>query len=513
MPTSEQISALAGLFEEEGYGQPPEETSRYRPFRPSLNDIQSECFDAVKEHLYNLFYGERYSGKTIVGLHALVDHVRENVNATALIIVLTGRQGELGGAWAKLNGPIKEEWQKGGDAIFTEPKTNKFKDVFIWISNKHGGWGKVILLSMPFEGFIADRVKGMEPTFIMVDEAQTLGSDVYFTEIVQQLGRVQHVKHQPIVYCCNPDGPKHWIYQRFWVQSLGPDGNLLPDYYVRHLPVTDNAENVPPAYMRRLLETTKNNPTKYRRYVLGEWVDMPTGEALFKDEFSEELHIRGDAIKSIGILPLARLPMIVGWDLGSSHTSLHLMQAVATEEKIVWVIIDEVNQVDKRTPYVVLVPKLIERMKRWEERVKTVFQWIHISDDSAFNQFRAKDGSFDYQDIENISREYVEKHKLPDRFIIRMRACPKGPNSVEARVRGLKERLFTEEVLISATCVKTKEMLLNLEEDKDNRMKPKRSRFLHPFDSLTYPMHFYNARNRTPENDTGDVKAAVYPVR
>ena len=36
------------------------------------------------------------------------------------------------------------------------------------------------------------------------------------------------------------------------------------------------------------------------------------------------------------------------------------------------------------------------------------FNYIHVSDNSAFNQFRAKTGSYDVKDIEQISRTKAE---------------------------------------------------------------------------------------------------------
>ena len=71
---------------------------------------------------------------------------------------------------------------------------------------------------------------------------------------------------------------------------------------------------------------------------------------------------------------------------------------------------------------------------------------------------------------------------------IKMISCPKGKGSVEARVRLLTSKLFQDEVYVSALCVNTTEMLLHLESDAKAPMKPKRSKWVHKFDSLTYPL-------------------------
>src|ERR1044072_8331098 len=98
LPTESELAAFSAMFEEEGYVEPSTnpQGGYYRPYRPDLNPIQGQAFDSIFTHLYNLLFGERYSGKTVVGCHALVHHCRENYNARGLVIVPTGRQGEEG---------------------------------------------------------------------------------------------------------------------------------------------------------------------------------------------------------------------------------------------------------------------------------------------------------------------------------------------------------------------------------------------------------------------------------
>jgi hypothetical protein len=502
-PVSDQvIDTMAGLYEAEGYGpEPAEHRISYQPFRPALNPIQAQCYDGIRTHLFCCLHGARYTGKTFAGIHALIEHCRENRNARALVIVLTGRQGEEGGAWYKLNHFALPEWHRGCGLEYTEPKTNKYKDVFIWISNRHGGWSKVVLLSMPFEGFVADRIKGMEPTFILVDEAQTLQTDTYFTSIVQQLGRDPAIYHQPIVYCCNPAGTTHWLYKRFFVDPYDAEtGGVNKDYFVQQVPLSDNRHNIPAQYLRRLIEATKNDETEYRRMVLGEWIDRPEGDALFAGYFDADRHIRGQAARNMGLLPIKGVPIITGWDLGSAHSSIHLQQFVATEKKNLWLTFDVLNHVDVYTPYRSLVPKVMDRMVYWCKRIGFDFRFQHISDNSAFNQYRAREGSFDHLDVEQISQDYAKLMKLDDRFVIRLLEAPKGGGSVEHRVRITREKLQMDELFVSATNSATIDMFTLLPEDPKNRMcPPDRHRHRHPFDSLTYPHHYYQAKQAKPK--------------
>lgn len=494
--------ALSELFAREFEALVPPDSHRikFRYFRPRLNPTQEKIYDEVARYI--CAHGERGSGKSIAALHKLVQHCRDTRNALAVIIVDVRRMAEEGGAWHKLQHMVLPEWKRGCGLEYTDQKTNTSKDIFIWISNRFGGWSRVLLLSMPHDTFVKDRVKGIEPSFIFVDEAQTLESANYFKYIVQQLGRRAQAPLQQIIYCCNPAGPSHWLYERFFIFPVTLDENgepgWNPKYAVFHVPIAENIENLPPGYYENLLEACRGDDTEYRRMVLGEWIDAPEGDALFKDDFVEAKHVRGNFVDKVGLLPIKGYPIIGGYDLGAAHSSIHLQQFIPTQERILWLVFDELNYVDRFTPYPILVPQLLKRMDYWNSRMGVEFDFQHISDNSAFNQWHASTGSFDHQDVERLSGGRI---KLIE--------CPKGPGSVETRVRQTKEKLQDVSILISATCPKTPEMFLRLERDKDNFMAPKKkSRFKHSWDSLTYPHLFYGS---TRQNKPVPTTAKVSP--
>src|SRR6266550_128369 len=491
LPTDAEFEALSSVFEEEGYAAPASDPRGcyYKPYRPPMNPIQAQGFDEIKRHKYILVWGERMSAKSYLGILAMVDHCRENFNARALVIVPTGRQGEEGGCWHKLNTEVRGDYERNGGTIFTDPRQNKYKDTYIWISNKFGGWSRVVLISMPYEGFVAPRVKGIEPSFILVDEAQTLDTDTYFKHLVQQLGLDRRIKHKAIVYTANPAGPSHWLYDRFFVKPVDEaTGKWNDNYYVLHLPRSDNERYVPDGYVDTLLDCTKGDETEHRRMVIGEWVDAPSGDSLFRNDYNELIHVKGDAVKGEGLLPWPGQPLLVlGYDLGQAHSSVTLEQYIPFKDKIHWLILDELVFVDAYMPYSRLVPKILELMKYWSERMKYEFQFQHISDDSAFNQFRAKDGSVDVKDVEELSGGKI-----------RMVPAPKGKFSIDTRVRLTREKLQNVELLVSATCTKTRESMLKLECDPNNPLRPKpKSRFGHPFASMSYPFIYYAGRGQT----------------
>jgi hypothetical protein len=278
-----------------------------------------------------------------------------------------------------------------------------------------------------------------------------------------------------------------------------------------HIPVSDNLRNLPEGYYENyVLPAVKNDPIMKARLVDGEWVDRPEGDSLFEGVYSD-IFIKGDAAKGLGLLPVVPHPMIVSYDLGGAHSSIHFLQIVPTLTQIYRLYIDELDYVGKYTPYSKSIPQVIQRMLYWEEKMKFEFQWNHISDSSAFNQYRAESGSYDVWDVEKISLDYVEKNNLPERFIIRMKECPKGEYSIEARVRLITDALIGGGMLISATCRRTREMFMRLPHDPKDRLKPKaRNRYVHTFDSGSYGFFYFSTRLKNVPGATEVVEPTYY---
>ena len=126
----------------------------------------------------------------------------------------------------------------------------------------------------------------------------------------------------------------------------------------------------------------------------------------------------------------------------------------------------------------------------------TEFYYEHITDSSAINQWHpGGEGSYDSWDFERYSDGRIK-----------MVGCPKGQGSVEARVRLLSGKLFQDEFYTSALCLNTVEMLMNLESDKKDPTKPKRSKYIHKFDSITYPMFKLDLNNNSRLPKASDVR-------
>jgi hypothetical protein len=484
------------------------------PWIPSLSVTQRKIFDDPSKYI--LAYGERGSGKTFsLGGHKLVRHLYENFNALAIIIVGVRSQATLGGVWHKLQVEILPEWVDGIGLVHTDERQDTQKNLYLDVENRFGGYSRVVLISVPYGAFIKDRVKGFEPSLVFVDELTNLDTADYFNSVVQQLGRRQGI-HGPQQYlaACNPDGPSHWVYKRFFEEPWRDvDGEKVwnDDYSTYHVPIKENEQNLPPGYYDRIMEAVKTDPVEEARMVRGEWVDRPAGDAIFGPYYNKSLHEVGDA--KTGILPNTEFPILIGWDPGSVNNAVIFMQALPGSDRTIWTVFDEFVTINKKLPYTTIIPLVMRKMSYWNRKCEHKFTFQHVSDNSAFNQFRAKTGSYDVKDIEEIYKSKAETFELPT---FRMKACPKFQGSVESRVRLTIGKLQTDQFMVSSQCTAIIKMFKNLVSEKQGKsydpnisFKPKRSIYVHPFDAMSYVFLYYDASFSNP---TTNVKTEIMDI-
>lgn len=505
-------------------------------WEPDLNPTQKLMFDDPTVHI--LAYGEKGTGKSIGLLHKVVRHAYENENAEAIIITSSSRTGAEG-PWHKLVTMILPEWKKGIGLEYTDTQMHhKTKDSYIWVGNRFGGWSKIMLITIQYGEQVLPRIRSIEPSFAYIDELTDCDSRDYFDWISAQIGRRPNITGpQQWTASCNPKGPSHWVYKVFFeVPGEDPEelenrkpirdfnkggrgrGAYDKDYAVYHVPIEENRHRLPPGYIEKLEKIFLTDEIEAARMLRGEWIDKPSGEAIFKDAFIETIHVVGDARKNQGILPVVGVPIIVSMDPGPVNFSIHMMQLVIGKDKAKWHIFDELNFVGRREPYFKVIPALMRRMAYWQNVRNTTFSFECISDEAAFNQLRA-DGSYDSAEIEKLSRQFVENHPELNLKPIRLKSCPKGKESVAARVRMVMDCLSQETIVISATCTKTIAMFRHLESKKEKEgqydplasFTPKRSAHIHSFDSMTYGMFYYHVSRVTRRPmQSGTVQPMVY---
>jgi hypothetical protein len=438
-------------------------------WEPPLSKTQKKIFDCPSRWV--LVSGERGTGKTWGILHKLVRHLYDEENALALIVVGIRSQATQGGAWEKLILETLPMWKDAIGLEYTEEKRDEQQYRYVFVKNRHGGYSKVTLMSLPWGTQVKDRIKGFEPSMIFVDELVTLGGPEYFTALIQQLGRRPGiVGPQQYVAATNPDGPSHWVYKRFFEtpykeskddkgKIISPEGEWDIRYAVFKLGISENRDNLPAGYYEQIMEATSDDPIERRRMIYGEWVDRPSGDSLFEGYFVEGVHvIKGP--KGKRVTPSGKFPVVLGYDLGQTCNAIVFIQPIVTKSKgIVWLVFDELIVVNKRIPYELLVRTLMRKMQAWQKIVKTPLTWFHVSDDSAFSQYRPGEGSYDHLQMARASEKLSKEFNIPP---IKMTPAPKFKGSVEARVRVTMQLLQEERLLVSDGCKRVRDMFFNL---------------------------------------------------
>jgi len=246
-----------------------------------------------------------------------------------------------------------------------------------------------------------------------------------------------------------------------------------------------------PTYYQSVMAGVRNDPIEFQRMVGGVWVDKPSGTALFSGSYFPDIHVVGDAKKRA--LPFKGFPIILGYDIGQVYHAIVFEQFIVTEKGATWLVFDEVIHDNKKMHLKEVTRSFMQRMAFWNRTCEYQFAFQHFSDNSAFNQYRNATGSYDFREIEQHS-ETIGKSLGIDP--IRMKPAPKFQGSVEARVRLVLQLLQNENLLISGACSMIKQMFLNLEAENQKLGKydpsipftPKRSKYLHCFDAMSYPI-------------------------
>ncbi len=481
---------------------PPPKPVKDETWMPNLTKEQAELFDATE--LYILCWGEKGGAKTWGILTKMVRHLYDNQNAFAVIGVRVRSMANKGGAWDKLLGYILPEWKEGMGLHYSDVQKDSQHNEFVWIQNRFGSWSCVVLISAPFASQLRERMPGYEPSFVFWDELTQCDSEEYFQAPAIQIGRRPGVRdRQQYVAACNPKGPSHWVYKKWFVESFDEQkGEWDPDFRQIYFPVESNKANLEPGYVDSLQKIYKNNPVEAARMLRGEWVDRPEGEALFREIFNVTIHVRplndeGQPDQRKRLMPVKDYPIVIGLDPGSVFNAFIFMQYLPMEDVRKWMIFDEAVTLRKRVNYRDFVPIIMRKVKFWREVTGSIdgqMKQIWISDNSAFNQFRAAQGSFDVMELEKIYEMSRTKYGLEP---LKIKQCPKAPGSVVARVQLLQTLISQDQIVVSAGCPRVIAMLNNLEGtqpkpgemmEPEKLLTPKRSDYVHTFDAMTYPM-------------------------
>lgn len=469
-----------------------------KPWVPDLNPAEQKAWDSTAKFL--LLWSAKGAGKTWLATMKLVRHCYENRNALGLILVRTQNMAKKGGAFDKLIQEVMPLWKRELGIQYSDVKTDQQHFQYIWLENQHGEWSMICVMSCPHAHQLRERVRGMEPSMVFVDELTSCQSHEYFQSVAAQLARRPGVTGlQQYIGACNPDSPAHWVYQQWFVTPFDEEtGECDPDYEQIFFPREENRHRVQPGYFEHLKKVYKGDKIESARMEDGEWVERPSGEALFAEIFHVVIHVRpltpdGKPDHRERLIPHTEYPMIIGLDPGSVFNAFIFQQYVRIGEAMKWVIFDELVSIRKRISYPDFIPMVMRRVKWWHEEVGGKMPQVWISDNSAFNQYRAAQGSYDVLEIEKIYDANRHKYQLEG---LKVKQCPKFQLSRLARVQLGQKLLGEENVIVSSGCPHVLRMFYNLQGDKpkpgepmdpEKLLTPKRSDFVHTWDATSYP--------------------------
>lgn len=526
------------------FAEPPPERSPKQPtrkaWRPRLGPIGMDILRNETDGTV-FIYGERGSLKTGILVHKLIYHCYQAYDPSklaplALMVSIIRSAATEGGMWEKLNELYLPEWYDGIGLEATPPKMDDQKSRYLWIGTQYGQWSRVVLRSIPHGESIKARIKGIEPSFILFDELPETDHADYYLQPDQQLRRPTGGPRQFVCSGNPPDeGTEHWTWKLLCQRETGETGEdgkpivadaIIPagggrlegtpeGIAVYHVPISENvywSAQEKKDYQNKLLKEARLDPTAEDRLIKGIWTPRPKGEGLFKGFFNIQTHVKpvDGLIKKTGLLPIAGYPIILGYDIGQVWNSVTFEQRLPLPDRTLWTIFDELDYFAKRIVYRQMANELLRKMLHWRKIPLPTnnwkpypFEFVHITDESALNQWRpGGDGNYDAWEFERVFNAAAAVHGFKKTKLI---GCPKPAGSVGVRVNMVQSKLQQDELFVSAQCPNTKGMLLNLEASKEDPDKPRRNKWLHKFDSLSYPiLKMEMLGSRAPGSSVGD---------
>ncbi len=532
-----------------------------RPWEPLLSPTQREIFYDKADVVGAC--GEKFTGKSIVFLDKIVGHCFTEFDALATIIGNSHR-ALAEGVCNDLTTFTLLRWRDGnreplylrdGDRLVDNPRAGELidngiglefspwksdpnnKDLYLKIRNRFGGWSRIRVIAIPFAEMVQARVTNLNASLFYLEEATRCNGADYYKWPSLQLYRRRGIKGtQPFLFSCNPDEPSEdgeieedprtwvhrWMYRECRVARNQP-GRDWPDdpeepgirrdpqvaFY--SLKYDENRHNVSSKNREIVERTLRHDPIMRSRLLHGRWVAKPAGDALFKAQFDEKQHIKGDIEKKQGLVPIAGHPIVMGMDWGPRNFGLVFKQVIESEEGPFEIEFDELTFYQEMHKTEKVARAILEKMRFWTEWLRgdtedqrSRWSWWFIAGDDVTTNYNPESGSIHARDIEDHMRKIVEEE--PERFagiaLPKIRGCPRPKESVEKRVDITAEILMENHKVVSALCPGIRGMYYHLPRDKDSPSKPMGgNRWIHIFDAASYvtyyrrfvlPKGFYN---------------------
>lgn len=540
-----------------GVRRAPAVKKNWRPFH---SPTQAEIFNDQTRVVGAC--AEKGTGKSIVFADKIIAHCQQEWDALAVIVGNSHRALAEGichdlvtfslPRWRDGNRePLYNEDAKGN--LIENPKAGELmdegigleftgwkcdpnnKDLYLKIRNQFGGWSRIRVIAIPYGEQVQSRVTNLNASLFYLEEATRCDTEAYFKYPSLQIGRRRGIKgRQQFLFSCNPDDPEHWVHVwmyktavvaktapgREWPKDPEKPGirrSLKVAFY--YLSFEENRRNIPKEYRDDLLESLMSDPIERDRLVHGKWVARPAGDALFKEQFSEGVHMKGtvderpgDRKVVKGLEPIPGYPIIIGMDWGSRSVGLVFKQIIESEDGPFDVTFDSISYYQEMHKTRALARAILEKMRYWNEWLRrergeydaegeivdvtaplSRWCWWFITGDDATTNWNPNSGSIHARDLSDAMQEILTEE--PQRYLgieaPAIKGCPRPKDSVGKRTDIMAEALMSEMVVVSAWCEDVRGMLYHLPRDKENPSHPaKGNRWIHIFDGWSYPNYY-----------------------
>lgn len=477
---------------------------------PSLTADQMEVFNDTSPNL--LVQSSRFTGKSYAIGYAIGRHMWDFPGAFVLLVTRTKRQALAGGLMTKLDTMIFPDMAANIEGFsHSTIRMTVEKDAVITVTNRYGTTSICQLISLASDTDVTRKLRGIESSLVVVDEILLWDNEDIYSQLSQTLGRRPNIppEHQRFLASCNPGSPTCWQ-AKLW--SVMDPAKRDPAFRVIRLLPSSNPSPHVAAYYERLRQSLRNNPTQYARDIDGLWVEVPTGDSLFGDSFSLERHVIGDASARTGIQPVKNIPILIGLDLGDTNHGVSFMQTVPTKDKTLWLVFDEFESVGKRVSLEEVTRKVMARVNHWGQLCDFDFTVTAVSDNSAFNRFRAGTGSLDHAEVEKHWRAMMGQFPRI-KFPLRILEAPKGDGSVVVRTRLIQDLFTRDEMYVSATCKAHTSMLTKITGTKKTPFAPDtHDPMKHIFDALSYVVVHQKTSELPTEESEDELKPEIIRI-
>lgn len=502
-------------------------------FRPSLGcqppdhpfNKQWQIFNSRARIL--LVSGSRLSGKTWAVLHRVVRHLWETPGARVGIFAKSKGLAKEGGSWQDLCERTIPEWVNAGLVTPTGmpfeittkdkdgtpgPKTDgETRSAYIRVRNYYGGESEARLFSIDNDHDVASKVKNKSFSMIYFIELSMFKDRRILSTTLLQL-RMPHLKPkkgEPDIYHqwiadTNPDedlGDQSWFYDEFYRKRMATRDpkDRLGQYYdwMEVVEMFTNDNPYATEQERIILEgSCEGDPALFDSYVLG--IHGQAGrkrDRWFAPWFSKNAHVIGGGEGEGDQIDVQKSSVVAygGWDIGSSvnHAAVLLDRwyvQVDTglkdsngqpifREVSYWGVLDEVVSINERIGLGELTQEVMRKMQAIERAHGGALHWIHWSDDSALNVWRASSSTYDYLEVMAASNDQIT-----------LQGAEKPDGSVRSRVQILQRLLKENRIFISARCEKVIAMLEGCQKGEKDKEYVRWDEHKHVFDALTYPL-------------------------